>query len=238
MRLSPALLPSTLALLWIAGCAHAPAGRNEDPQVLLGHACEPGSEVAGVKGSVWLKAKSREASGQFPAVVEAAGRDKLTMEVTNLVGGTEATIRVVGGKYSVEIPKKKGAKGQGSWGGIPLHWATDLFLGRIPCPPESSLADARKRVSEDGELTVETAGALGKEPEVFAYRFRKWEGRPWPESLRWERKGTTPLTVEFRFDDPEDGTHSPRKWEARSQRGEVKVRWKDREVSRTSEARR
>jgi hypothetical protein len=227
--------PSVIALglAFLAGCASVPKGAGEAPaelKTLLDAACSPGTSVASMRGSVWLKAKSSEASGQFPAGVEATDPGKLLLEITNLVGGTEARIRVDDRHYRIEVPGKprQDREGWGAWGGIPLEWATELFIGRVPCPPASDRAEARLSMSGE-DLVVETPHSLEREAEKFVFGFRKWGGQPWPERLRWERAGAMPLVVEFKFDDPDDATHSPRRWEAKSAQGEVKVRWKDRE---------
>ncbi|MGK5089583.1 hypothetical protein WDW86_18685 [Bdellovibrionota bacterium FG-2] len=208
----------------------------QEYKVWLDSACSLGRTTKGVKGSVWLKAKSKEASGQFPANVEAkatAEGSELRLEVTNLLGGTEALISVKNQTYRIEVPAQNKVleQGQVSWGGIPLRWATELFLGRIPCPSGSAeSADSKVEIDSTGRLDVSIPRTLEGDAERFIYSFRSWAGRPWPEALKWERKGSIPLVVEFTFDDPEDRTAIPRKWEAKSARGEVKVRWKDREI--------
>lgn len=234
-------LPSTLsaagfvavaaALVIMSGCATATVGRGWEPRALLDVACSPGAKIIGVEGGVWLKAQSKSASGQFPAQIRAEAPDQLQMEVTNLIGGQVAVIRVNGSKFDINLPEKGGRSrtGYDSWGGIPLRWATDLFLGRIPCPPTSVWKSAEITVSDSGELVVQTFSAGGKRrAEKFVYGFRSWAGKPWAERLRWERLGASRSHVDFRFDDPEDESRSPRKWEAVSEQGEVKVRWKDR----------
>lgn len=223
-----------LAVLAFSRCAHSPISRERDPAELLQAACSPGAGVREVKGSVWMKAVSREASGQFPATVLATAPDRLQMEVTNLLGGTEALISVQGKDYSVRVPNQKGRdrKGVHSWGGIPLRWATDLFLGRVPCPSGTDSGTRKLVVSESGELSVEVPASLEGDAQFFTYRFRSWAGQPWAEALSWERKGAFPVRVDFKFEDPEDKTGSPKKWEAKSSTGEVKVRWKDREMLR------
>ncbi len=205
----------------------------QEYKVWLDSACSLGRTTKEVKGSVWLKAKSKEASGQFPANVEAkatAEGAELRLEVTNLLGGTEAVISVKDQNYRIEIPEQHKIleQGQVSWGGIPLRWATELFMGRIPCPGSS--AEAKFEMDAQGRLVVSVPRTLGSDPERFVYSYRSWAGKPWPEALKWERKGSLPLTVDFTFDDPEDRSGIPRKWEAKSARGEVKARWKDREI--------
>lgn len=225
-------IPLFLLLVFLgSSCSHVPPASEVQPQVLLEQACEPGSKVASVKGFAWLQAKSKDASGQFPAMIDARAPDHLELEVNNLLGGTEAIIRVDGRRYKIEIPSRKDQSqvGVDSWGGIPLQWATELFLGRIPCPSPKVISTASLTVAKNGELVVETQPNLGQESEKFTYTFKSWGGRHWPGSLRWERRGLLTQTVEFKFDDPEDETHSPKKWEAKSSQGEVKVRWRGRE---------
>jgi hypothetical protein len=222
----------------VAGCGHGPVKPEADPRALLGQACSPGARVKAVKGSVWLKAKSKEASGQFPAVVEAPSPDKLKMEVTNLVGGTEAILTVEGRHYKIEVPhhKDRNEQGETSWGGIPLQWANALFLGRIPCPDSSITKDAVFHVSGQSELVVETPETLARLPERYVYHFRPLGTGIWPDSLHWERKGiagSAPIVVDFKFEEPEDKTQSPQKWEAKGSQGEVKVRWRDRQTEMT-----
>lgn len=233
-----ALVCSLLLALAVQGCGRAPIRKESDPKILLDQVCaigrktEPG--VKGVKGSIWMKASSRDASGQFPAQVTAQIPDRLDMEVTNLFGGREAVIRVTGKQYSIEVPGKKNENRQGthSWAGIPLQWATDLFLGRVPCPASGSLQDAALRINEREELVVQTKAAVDQDAQQFVYRFKNVSGRQWPEALHWERLSAAPLKVDFKFEEPEDGTRSPTKWEAKSVEGEVKVRWKERELLR------
>jgi hypothetical protein len=213
----------------------AKPGSPEEPIQYLERTCgakAPGASVHVLTGSVWMKAKSPEASGQFPATVKVTGSDRLEMEVTNLLGGPEATIKVNGASFEIRASGKgRGGKdrvqtGTDTWAGIPLRWAPDLFLGRVPCPEDSVRASAQIRMNEGGELVIETPG------ERYTYGYRSWAGAPWPEKLTWRRTSGAATEVAFEFDQPDDKTGSPAKWEARSSRGEVKVRWKDRDVKR------
>jgi hypothetical protein len=230
-----ALIFGLTAFNWmLAGCAGKAPIQHEDPKLLIGQACAPGRDIQSVQGSVWLKAKSKDASGQFPATVAVKTPNSLKMEVTNLIGGTEAIISIDGKSYRIDMPSRKDktiADSSGYWAGIPLRWATDLFLGKIPCPTEAALSQAKLSATPEGDLVVDVPAGLEKEAERFTYRFRTYAGKPWPESLHWQRLGTVPVNVEMTFDDPEDHTDSPRKWEAKSDRGEVKVRWKDRQLT-------
>jgi hypothetical protein len=224
--------------LALQGCSHAPinSGADADPRALLAQACEAGAGVKSVKGSVWLKAKSKEASGQFPAEVAAPSADRVRLEVTNPLGGTEAVLSVEGSHYKIQVPnhKERNERGDRSWGGIPLEWANALFLGRIPCPDASRAKDAKLSRGPAGELVVETPKTLDRLPEKYVYRMRAIDGGFWAESLHWERQGiagSAPVVVDFKFDDPDSKTRSPLKWEAKGAQGEVKVRWKDRQAS-------
>lgn len=220
-----------------AGCASAPpvTDKTSDPKQLYEQACSHGAQVKGARGSVWLKAKSKEASGQFPAMVNAQTPNILRLEVTNPLGGTEAVITVSGSKYWLQVPGKKdrSMQGYGSWGGIPLHWATELFLGKIPCPPYKLGSDQLKLTMNDaGELIAVVKQSLDGAEERYTYRFGNWNDTAWPESMSWERKGAFGTKVDFVFGEPEDETGSPRKWEAKSPQGEVKVKWRDRDTTR------
>lgn len=223
------ILTTAMVLASLSACAHAPAGKGADPRYLLDRACQPGQNIKSVRGSIWMKAQSKDASGQFPASIKVEAPDSLRMEVTNLLGATVGMITIKGTSYVIDTPKekKKQMKGSGTWAGIPLRWAPDLFLGRIPCPTTQAMQHAELTVSDEGELTVQIAKSAGD--EKFVYRFRDWAGSPWVESVHWEKKEAN---VDFKFDDPDQVDNSPQKFEARSPQGEVKIRWKDREVSR------
>jgi hypothetical protein len=219
--------------IFAVGCTHGPAHQMESPDALLNYACRPGSDVQTVKGTVWMKAKSKDASGQFPASVEAKAPDHLKVEAINLLGAVQAVITVDGKSYSVQVPTKSGLKqreaGQNSWSGIPLQWATDLFLGRIPCP-NSAKQDIE--ITGAGDLKISTGkGSASEDPETFVYHFKAVDGHPWPETLHWERSGPFANQVDFKFDNPDSKSQSPKNWEATSAQGEVKVRWRDRVVT-------
>lgn len=202
-----------------------------DPEGVLRQACGMGrtfgksASVKGIKGSVWLKATSKEASGQFPAVVSVNDKNSLDMEITNLIGGTEATLKVRDNHYLVQTPgkKTKEMRGQDAWSGIPLQWATDLFLGRIPCPVETKLKTAKYSVGPEERLIVKVPG------EEYRYHFRKWSNQAWVDALEW-RHTASKASVTFEFDEPENSSGSPLRWSAESKQGEVKVRWQTREA--------
>ena len=227
---------SLIFALGLFSCAHAPVTEGYSSEDLLALACAPGKNVAGVKGTVDMKLASPDASGRFPATVRVNAADGLKVEVNNLIGGVEAVIEVRGGQYSVKVPNhpEKSSSGKGSWGGIPLMWANELFLGRIPCPATSDAGRLNFEIGSESTVGVRVrpGGAKGVE-DYYLYRFKSVKGKPWPQSLRWERtvNGRTGGVI-FAFDDPDDTSGSPLRWEARSGSGEVKVRWKDRETLR------
>ena len=181
-----------------------------------------------------MKAKSKDTSGQFPAQVHAEGQDELRLVVTNLLGGTEAVLTLKGERYSIEVPNRpdQTQSGDSSWGGIPLRWAQILFLGKFPCPDLKRITQLNPQWLTDGGLRVDTPDELGHPSETFIYRIKNVAGRAWSEAMRWERRGVagSPVAwVEFKFEDPDSNTRSPKKWEARSEVGEVRVKWKDRQ---------
>lgn len=192
------------------------------PADLLKQACAPGAQVSGVNGVAWLKAKSSEASGQFPANIEARSPDRLRLEVETPFGGTYAVLTVQAGVYKVVVPGKpeQNREGRSSWGGIPLKWATELFLGRIPCLDPSERAAAKLSITDDDQLVVEGT-------EKFVYTFDLNSGKYSAKTLHWEKDG---VGVDFEFSNPDTKTLSPLKWQAKSSQGEVKIQWRDREV--------
>src|SRR5687768_265187 len=103
--LAARLLVVTTSAMLIASCSSRVVREDQDPAVLLRSACSVGEGVTQAVGAVWLRAKSKEASGQFPANVKATSTT-LDLEVTNLIGGTEAWISVRGRKYEIRVPAK------------------------------------------------------------------------------------------------------------------------------------
>jgi predicted nucleic acid-binding Zn-ribbon protein len=244
---SLSLLGSIVSLGFsLGGCATAQKGSSEidsalwstlskDPGHLLEAVCKVGRKTQAVQGRVSVKAKSKESSGQFPASVVAKDPGQLILEVTNLFGGTEALITVDGGVYKIDVPGKpeRTEKGLGSWGGIPLRWASELFLGRFPCPENQDSSQLKVEVPARGQLKTKSPAHFG-EVETFVYDLRAENGTPWPHHIVWQRgleNGVFAVKVEFRFDDPDSETLIPTKWEAASEQGEVKVRWKERKLS-------
>lgn len=223
-----------------AGCSHVSISkviRGSDPRNLLLQACKPGGQIKSAQGSAWLKGNVQNSLGnhhsaQFPAEVVVQAPSTLYLEAHNLLGGVEARISVEGQIFKLETPDrgKTIEKRRGSWGGIPLEWATDLFLGKIPCPSASSLAHARLSLSPEGQLWVQILDPSKGETQKFIYSFGIWQEKPWAEQLHWEKQG---VSIDFKFFDPEEMTGSPMRWEAKSSQGEIQMRWKDRDYELT-----
>lgn len=218
-------------LVLVSGCATLTPMEETRPEVLLREACELGSEIEAIEGSAWLDAHSKEASGQFPAQIRVT-KGTLDVEVTNLLGGTEAFIKIRGDEIELNLPGKARQVKKGTWGGIPLRWAAVLFLGKIPCPSSTALRDAVPHVDGDHHLHLD----LKRSHETFEYSFRNFAARPWPEGVHWKKK--TPkgeYEVQFEFDQPDSKTRLPQAWTAKSSAGEVRFRWKRREVTEKGE---
>jgi len=221
----------------LSSCAHRGAPRDlqiqQEPDEVLAQICSAGETVAEASGVVQIRAQSPEASGQFPASVQVNSQSRtLDLEVTNPLGGTEAKIRVEGTNYQIEAGRGKKArqeKGTGTWGGIPLHWAVDLFLGRFPCP---SKTEHHAKIESGNVLVVRVPPSLAGGEEIFRYSLdiMQSDRKVWPKSLQWSRSGILASEVKFQFSSPEDATRSPMRWEAVSSRGEVKAKWREREV--------
>jgi hypothetical protein len=222
---------------FVSGCAHVEQAKGPAPRLtpseLFAQACLPGKGLTEAHGVVSMKVKSHDGSGQFSGNVRAEAPDVFNLEVLQPLGGTWATVTIHGNDYTIDVPGKpeQGRHGFEVWGGIPLRFATNLFLGQIPCPThvEMNAASAIIVSSPDGKHDQLVVGPLPSTNDRYTYRFREEAGSPWPEALRWESSDRSgPIVVDFKFDDPEKNTRSPLKWEAKSNRGEVKVRWRDR----------
>lgn len=199
-------------------------------------------------GNLWLKIKSKEVSGQFAAQARVDSRGELDLEVLNFLGGTEAVIQVRGTRYEVRDSHGKkvqeGVGENGVWAGLPMRWAHDLFLGRTPCPDLQAKADGdgdvRSEWLDEGVLRLTAPlSVTSRDPaalQEFNYRLRGKPGELVPESLQWSTRTSDAVSpaekvsVEFRFDNVDSKTGSFRKWEAHSNRGDLKVVWRDREL--------
>ena len=201
------------------------------PHQLYEEACKRSDRIHSTSGEVSLKIKSKDLSGQFNASVKAETSHVLNLEVDHPLGGLAARVRVEGDSFEVQNLSENPPhieKGRRAWSGVPVEFATSLFLGKVPCP-NSLGRSSQLSITPEGELRVKLS-----DQEEWIYRFRVWQGRPWPEALDWKpyflsRDGDQKVKiVEMSFDDPDSVDRSPRKWEIRSQEGFIKVRWKDR----------
>ena len=224
-----------ISSIFVTACSTLPVREKfvsqENPLQLFKSVCSIGSEIQSAEGTVWLKTQSPEVSGQYFADVSVFGEGNLKLEITNLFGGIEASIEVDEGHYEITRKGKRELREEtthGSWGGVPLKWASTLFLGKIPCPPLSE--SLRVTRGEDGELIVYIPEKEGSAEQVFTYWLSHVKSKPWPAYFVWERKSTPSNKVEVRFDDPEEDSLSPRKWEATSPEGALKTRWRSRNV--------
>ena len=219
------LLRSSLVLIAVSllfGCAHLRSGENIVPKKALSDICRPDLHFKEVKGSVWMKVRSKEDSGQFPADLVWNSKTGLIVEVTNLIGGPIAQIKSRDESYEIkryDRPEEKFV-GEQTWGGISISLAKNLFIGNIPCPQISDTTDAVIRLDSDGWLWV-IKGA-----ERYGYRLKNWAGRSWPEEMIFRKEGSE--EVRIHFDQPEDKTGTPLRWEATAGSSELKVRWKER----------
>jgi hypothetical protein len=188
-----------------------------------------------VRGSLWMKIDSTKESAQFPAQFRAVAPGTVQMEVTNLVGGAMASLSIEGGTYRLRYNDATLAPqvGRGSWEGIPLQWAADLFLGKMPCPvlsgPDRALkVELSESRDESHDLIARAVYQQGAKNsvEIFRYRTKQWGGKPWVEKLDWglERR---PVQVSFEFEDPSE-KGPPNKWTAQSPQGLVKLRFSNR----------
>ncbi|MEN9724072.1 MAG: hypothetical protein RJB38_2058 [Pseudomonadota bacterium] len=175
-----------------------------------------------------MKAKSKEASGQFPARVRAKSvpgkPQELWMEITQLLGARAALIEIRGHEFKVETAKERASrKNAVSWGGIPLDLAAQLFIDQIPCPNEAELMRLTWAWTPDDQLEGRDEGGEA----IWRFGLRKWNLQPWVEKVFW--RIAADKTLELNRDDPDPAEGWARRWEIQSPVGQVKVRWKDRE---------
>jgi len=223
-------------LAFSSGCAHRQAADLRDTaaaEQAVERSCSIGRTVRQAKGRVGIRAIDvRGKSVQFSAFVNAEQQGTFRLEATNPLGGTEATIEYRDGRFVVSRPGKGTELDRQAthWNGIPLRFALELFLGRVPCPEPASLDRGSFRLTAPGTVEWELSGA-----ERWHWEFRDENGSTWVDRLVWqslapgarEREGE----VEFLFRDPDSKSGTPSVWEVKSRQGEVKVRWRDRESS-------
>jgi hypothetical protein len=202
--------------------------KKSNPLSKLAEICNIGRNTKEVSGNLLIKARSKEAKGQFPAAIKVNKAQKtMILEVTNLVGGPIASIKVSNEKFLIKTfgKKKQVAKGSISWGGIPLIWSLDLFLGKIPCP---SLVNPDVKVKLSDTPDWQLLATI--KDETYRYKIGIYEGAAWPEELLWSNNKKKE-SVHFWFSDPDGESMSPKKWRVKSSKnGEVRVKWRDRRV--------
>ena len=185
----PRLLMGAIALagLSLQACSHGISkAETDDPAELVRAACGADISAREVTGSVWMKAKSKEASGQFPATVQARAAPssplELRLEIRQLLGARAALIEIRGHDFKVETPKDGTVSRKAvSWGGIPLEWASQLFLDRFPCPSSEELGAFRWRWLESSELEGRPLHQLGELFQAGSARDRRGHARPGDE---------------------------------------------------------
>jgi hypothetical protein len=245
MRLGLSLLLAVGLVGLSSSCSHVQTASGLaskiKPDELLAQVCSIGKDVGEVKGVVLMKVKSREASGQLSGDVHAKAPSSVELEVLQPMGGVWATIRVQCSDYAITVEGKpeQSRKGRYVWAGIPLRFATELFLGRIPCAAVGKAGagsvPVHAVIDSDNELVVDAPGEHGSEKFIYRFREDPSAGRLvfWPESLHWVSApgSRSEVSVDFKFDEPEKNTRSPLRWEAHSVGGEIKIHWRSREHS-------
>tara|TARA_Y100000590_G_scaffold281930_2_gene317122 strand:- start:1196 stop:1786 length:591 start_codon:yes stop_codon:yes gene_type:complete len=183
--------------------------------------CEQKPKNIQIEGSLWMKVDSPDAKGQFPAEIRVIRKNDILLEVTNLLGGTEAVVRL---KNSVlEITRgtrvKKLRSKDGVWAGIPVKWAALLMRGEVPCVV--GLSEVPGRTDQR---------VFSNQNETYIYEFRKWNGKPWVEKVIWIPHQSPKDQMVIIREQPEDKTGDPKIISIESRRGNVKLRWKKRKV--------
>jgi hypothetical protein len=209
---------AVLGALLIGACAHRPVLKSDAESLqTLKKICTATAPAAGVDGEVWMKVQSAELKGQFPAMFRARRNGRTDLEITNLIGGVEARVRVEKGALWVQ-EKGKGdyqLRAREAWAGFPVKWFEALLLGDLPCPD-----------FEMGDLSVQ---ALGEEQGVRAeqgefvmeYRTGSTMRADMVESLR-DPVRKYELTLGQKF------------WVLKSETSTLKLIWKNRKVVDTS----
>ena len=182
---------------------------------------------------IQLKADSVDLNGQYPAALRVKEGNQLNMEITDPLGGTLAKINVDGDSYQIVYPRKnkKVSKNADHWSGIPLRWSSTLLLGRFPCPTVQEQRKAEILESTGDRVRFRIQGSKGN-VQTYSFLVKERLLKDWPTELRWESEWPGRKSwVEFEFDRPEGDSGSPLQWKAKSDRGELKVRWESRSVT-------
>lgn len=175
------------------------------------------------KGALWVKIRSGKEELQFPATVKVE-KNELNLEVTNLIGGREATIHIQGESFEIRSDTRPSMnqKGKGSWNQIPVSWALKGFLGQPPCFADGS-PKFYSAGSKEGQIVFSLAG------DRWVYDLETSAGKERITRLVRESAGAG-QNLEIVFERPDPATGAPWAFRAVSLDGELKVRWKDREL--------
>lgn len=201
-------------------CAQVPLDSQRAKKV-FSQICSTQKLPSSVEGSVWMKAKSKDASGQFPAAVQVKSLEEMKLEVTDLLGSTEARIEVKKKRYRIEIPKqkKKILKNKDTWAGIPLRWAPIVLLGGVPCPSRPLLKKGEILLGED-----DSSFRWVSAKQSFEYTLSE-VSKPWVEKVIWSNESQK---VVFEFSRPSEEDDSAQHIKISSSKGEVRLRWRER----------
>lgn len=221
-------------LVFLTSCAQAPFKTDRTVLERWDEVCAIGRGIDTVSGNAWMRVQSPELKGQFPASIVARRDGDLDLEATNLVGGVEARVRIR--DRILQVQEKNDAefrvRAMDSWAGLPIRWASELFVGRIPCPLPTESGNRAEGDSARPEVFRVTDAEGGR----FEYTMTKEDGVLWVKKLVWvHRSGQPALEVEFSSMEAE--THSPLRWTLVSKRvdgstsAELKVRWRERKLS-------
>ncbi len=244
LRSFPRWILGSLAILSLAGCATATKRGEFTEREMMEAACPVDFSAKTVKGSIWTKVESKEMNGQFPATVLSEYPVRLAVEVTNLIGAPQAWLKIENGKTELRFTEEnekeygKPPAARSMLGGLPLELAPRLFAGGAPCPSDTKNHDVRVHENAEGGLEVEELDLRTRDRIRFTYVFTRYAGKPWVKEIRWERvvksvnrpAKASPIT--FFREEPTEPDGAPRKWSATSSAGEIRVRWKDRTVSK------
>lgn len=220
-----------LVAIWcfaLAGCATFPpqAERSLSAKEMIERLCSARNDIQSSTGSLWIQARTPEASGQFPASVKAARSGDVDLEIVDLIGGKVATLTVRGESFDLKHAQdpSRSFSGNGEWNAIPVRWLNQVFLGRVPCPTSAEI-----RRAEFLQIDSEHVEARLPKNDRVIYRYAMSGAILWVKEIDWLIHGQRVL---FTFDDVEFGSGAPLKWTVKSSLGEIKARWKQRDLVR------
>ena len=147
---------------FLSSCSTTPESSRErissaEARAYLAKNCSKGGDthsLASVRGEILVRSSTREFKGQYPASVMVSEKGTLTLEVTNLIGGTVATLK--GDSESLEvvsaIKPQYNRKNIREYMGLPVRLLIQLLRGDLPCPALAS-------VETDGSIMVIREGS-------------------------------------------------------------------------------